>query len=65
MKGWKPEHIVIITLLAIVVLDMLLVAIYVLIEHHTLRDVNEHKTVIMFIIGVVAGWLGKEHINKT
>ena len=51
-------------MLVLVFLDMILLAFYVLVEGHDLSHINDHKQVIMFILGVVSGWLGKEHINK-
>ena len=59
----QPEHIVIFILLAIVVLDMVLLAVYVLFEHHDLNHINAHKQGILFILGGIFGWLGRQYVD--
>ena len=60
---FKPEHLILAILLFIVLYDMTLLAVYVLLEGHELDHINSHKELILFIIGVVAGWLGRKQVS--
>ena len=60
----EPDHWILIALLLIVIYDMTLLAVYVLVEGHDLDHINSHKELIMFIIGVVSGYLGHKQIDN-
>jgi hypothetical protein len=60
----QPDHWIVIVLLFIVIYDMTLLAVYVLVEGHELDHINSHKQSILFIVGVVAGYLGRKQMEN-
>ena len=63
MKQWREETWIVMLLLVIVIYEMTLLAIGVLLEHIPLEHAASEKEVMLFIIGVAAGYLGGRKTN--
>jgi len=64
MKNWREETWIVILLLCIVIYEMTLLAIGILLEHIPIEHAAAEKEVMLFIIGVAAGYLGGRKVSS-